>query len=157
MEQPFAAQVGCHRAVLFGIEQDKAICLRVGHHALDGIQNFGIVLPGDDGVHIPPLVAELPDAADDLQMEGVLVDIPLGGGQNDADGLGKGLHRFGLKVRLIAQLCHNAAHPLLGFPADGRAVLAGAGHGGGRYPRRRCHILDGNCHSLFLPDVIGLL
>ena len=35
-------------------------------------------------------------------MEGVLVDIPLGGGQNDADGLGKGLHRFGLKVRLIA-------------------------------------------------------
>lgn len=157
MEQPFAAQVGCHRAVLFGIEQDKAICLRVGHHALDGIQNLCIVLPGDDRVHIPPLVAELPDAADDLQMEGVLVDIPLGGGQNDADGLGERLHRFGLKVRLIAQLCHNAAHPLLGFPADGRAVLAGAGHRGGRYPRRRCHILDGNCHSLFLPDVIGLL
>ena len=110
---PFAAQIGRHRTVLFGVEQDETICLRVGHHALDGIQHLGIVLPGDDRVHIPPLVAELPDAADDLQMKGIFVDIPLGGGQNDADGLGKSFYRFGFKVRLIAQLCHDAAHPLL--------------------------------------------
>ena len=96
--------------------------------AAELFQHLGIVLPGDDRVHIPPLVAELPDAADDLQMKGIFVDIPLGGGQNDADGLGKSFYRFGFKVRLIAQLRHDAAHPLLGFPADGRAVLAGAGH-----------------------------
>ena len=84
MEQSLIAQIRRHRAVLFGVEQDKAICLRVGHHALDGIQHFGIVLPGDDRVHIPPLVAELPDAADDLQMKGVFVDIPLRGGQEIA-------------------------------------------------------------------------
>lgn len=89
MEQPFIAQIGRHRTVLFGVEQDKPICLRVGHHALDGVQHLCIILPGDDRVHIPPLVAELPDAADDLQMECILVDVPLGGGQNDADGLGK--------------------------------------------------------------------
>ena len=157
MEQPLIAQIRRHRTVLFGVEQDKAICLCVGHHALDGVQHFGIVLPGDDRVHIPPLVAELPDAADDLQMKGVFVDVPLGGGQNDADGLGKSLHRLGLKIRLVAQLCHDAAHPLLGLPADGRAVLAGAGHRGGRDPRCRCNILDGNCHSLFLPDIVVLL
>ena len=84
MEQPFIAQICRHRTVLFGVEQDKAICLCVGHHALDGVQYLGIVLPGDDRVHIPPLVAELPDAADDLQMKGVFVDIPLGGGQEIA-------------------------------------------------------------------------
>lgn len=33
------------------------------------------------------------------------------------------------------QLRHDAAHPLLGVPADGRAVLAGAGHRGGGAPR----------------------
>ena len=89
VKQTLATQIGSHRAVLFGIEQDEAVRLCVGHHALDGVQNLCIVLPGDDRVHIPPLVAELPDAADDLQMECVFVDIPLGGGQNDADGLGK--------------------------------------------------------------------
>ena len=84
MEQPLVAQIRRHRAVLFGVEQDEPIRLCVGHHALDGVQHLGIVLPGDDGVHIPPLVAELPDAADDLQMKGVFVDIPLRGGQEIA-------------------------------------------------------------------------
>ena len=42
MEQPFAAQVRRHRAVLFGIEQDKSIGLCVGDHALDGVQDLGI-------------------------------------------------------------------------------------------------------------------
>ena len=84
MEQPFIAQIRRHRAVLFGVEQDKAVRLCVGHHALDGVQHLSIVLPGDDRVHIPPLVAELPDAADDLQMKGIFVDIPLGGGQEIA-------------------------------------------------------------------------
>ena len=152
VEQPFAAQICRHRTVLFGVEQDETICLRVGHHALDGVQNLCVVLSGNDRVHIPPLVAELPDAADDLQMECILVDVPLGGGQNDADGLGKSFHWFGFKVRLIAQLRHDAAHPLLGVPADGRAVLAGAGNRGGGDPRCCGDILDGNCHDLFLPD-----
>ena len=89
VEQPFAAQIGRHRTVLFGIEQDETICLRVGHHALDGVQNLCIILPGDDRVHIPPLVAELPDAADDLQMKGIFIYISLGRRQDDADGLGK--------------------------------------------------------------------
>lgn len=84
MEQSFIAQIRRHRAVLFGVEQDKPICLRVGDHALNGVQHLGIVLPGDDRVHIPPLVAELPDAADDLQMKGIFVDIPLRGGQEIA-------------------------------------------------------------------------
>ena len=84
MEQPLVAQIRRHRAVLFGVEQDEPIRLCVGHHALDGVQHLGIVLPGDDGVHIPPLVAELPDAADDLQMKGIFVDVPLGGGQEIA-------------------------------------------------------------------------
>ena len=42
MEQPFIAQICRHRAVLFGVEQDKPICLCVGHHALDGVQHLGI-------------------------------------------------------------------------------------------------------------------
>ena len=109
MEQPLVPQICRYRAILFGVEQDKAVCLGVGYHALDGIQHLGIVLPGDNGVHIPPLVAELADAPDDLQMKGVLIDVSLGGGQNDADGLGKGLYRLSLKVRLVAKLRHDAA------------------------------------------------
>ena len=77
MEQPFAAQIRRHRAVLFGIKQDKAVRLCVGDHTLDGVQHFRIVLPGDDCIHIPPLVAELPDAANDFKMEGVLINIAL--------------------------------------------------------------------------------
>ena len=157
VEQPFAAQIRRHRAVLFGIEQDEAVRLCVGHHALDGVQHLGVVLPGDDGVHIPPLVAELPDAPDDLQMEGVLVDVPLGGGQNDADGLGKSFHGLGLEIGLIAQLRHDAAHPLFGLPADGRAVLAGAGHRGRRNACCCGNIFDGNGHSVFLPNGLSLL
>ena len=55
MEQPLIAQIRRHRTVLFGVEQDKAVRLCVGHHALDGVQHLGVVLPGDDRVHIPPL------------------------------------------------------------------------------------------------------
>ena len=79
MEQAFTAQIGSHRTIFFGVEQDESIGLRVGYHALDSIQHFGIVLAGDDGVYITALVAELPDAPDDLQMKGILIDVPLGG------------------------------------------------------------------------------
>lgn len=61
----------------FRIEQDKAIFLGIGYHALYRIQHFCIILPGDDRIHIASLVAELPDAADDLQMECVFIDITL--------------------------------------------------------------------------------
>lgn len=71
VKQTLAAQIGSHRTIFFGVEQDESIGLCVGHHALDGIQHFGIVLTGDDGVYITALVAELPDAPDDLQMKGI--------------------------------------------------------------------------------------
>ena len=89
MKQTLAAQIGSHRTIFFGVEQDESIGLCVGHHALDGIQHFGIVLTGDDGVYITALVAELPDAPDDLQMKGIFIYISLGRRQDDADGLGK--------------------------------------------------------------------
>lgn len=109
VKQTLAAQIGSHRTIFFGVEQDKAVCLGVGYHALDGIQHLGVVLPGDNGVHIPPLVAELPDAPDDLQMKGVFIYVPLGGRQDDADGLGKCFGRFSLKIWFIAHLRHDAA------------------------------------------------
>lgn len=109
VKQTLAAQIGSHRTIFFGVEQDESIGLRVGYHALDSIQHFGIVLAGDDGVYITALVAELPDAPDDLQMKGVPIDVSLGGGQNDADGLGKCFGRFSLKIWFIAHLRHDAA------------------------------------------------
>ena len=109
VKQTLAAQIGSHRTIFFGVEQDKAVCLGVGYHTLDGIQHFGIVLAGDDGVHIPPLIAELPDAPDDLQMKGIFIYVPLGGRQDDADGLGKCFGRFSLKIWFIAHLRHDAA------------------------------------------------
>ena len=109
MKQPLAAQIGSHRTIFFGVEQDKAVCLGVGYHTLDGIQHFGIVLAGDDGVYITALVAELPDAPDDLQMKGIFIYVPLGGRQDDADGLGKCFGRFSLKIWFIAHLRHDAA------------------------------------------------
>ena len=109
VKQTLAAQIGSHRAILFGVEQDKAVCLGVGYHTLDSIQHFGIVLAGDDGVYITALVAELPDAPDDLQMKGIFIYVPLGGRQDDADGLGKCFGRFSLKIWFIAHLRHDAA------------------------------------------------
>ena len=109
VKQTLAAQIGSHRTIFFGVEQDESIGLRVGYHALDSIQHFGIVLAGDDGVYITALVAELPDAPDDLQMKGIFIYVPLGGGQNDADGLGKCFGRFSLKIWFIAHLRHDAA------------------------------------------------
>ena len=109
MKRPLVPQICRHRAILFGVEQDKAVCLGVGHHALDGIQHLGVVLPGDNGVYITALVAELPDAPDDLQMKGIFIYVPLGGRQDDADGLGKCFGRFSLKIWFIAHLRHDAA------------------------------------------------
>lgn len=109
MKQTLAAQIGSHRTIFFGVEQDESIGLRVGYHALDSIQHFGIVLAGDDGVYITALVAELPDAPDDLQMKGIFIYVPLGGRQDDADGLGKCFGRFSLKIWFIAHLRHDAA------------------------------------------------
>ena len=101
MKQTLAAQIGSHRTIFFGVEQDESIGLRVGYHALDGIQHFGIVLAGDDGVYITALVAELADAPDDLQMKGIFIYVPLGGRQDDADGLGKCFGRFSLKILIL--------------------------------------------------------
>lgn len=109
VKQTIAAQIGSHRTIFFGVEQDESIGLRVGYHALDSIQHFGIVLAGDDGVYITALVAELPDAPDDLQMKGIFIYVPLGGRQDDADGLGKCFGRFSLKIWFIAHLRHDAA------------------------------------------------
>ena len=109
VKQTLAAQIGSHRTIFFGVEQDESIGLRVGYHALDSIQHFGIVLAGDDGVYITALVAELPDAPDDLQMKGIFIYVPLGGRQDDADGLGKCFGRFSLKIWFIAHLRHDAA------------------------------------------------
>ena len=152
MQQTLPAQIRRHGAVFFGVKQDESIHLCIGHHALNGIQHFGIVLTGDDRIHILPLVAKLSDAADNLQMERIFVDVPLRRRQNNTDGLGKRLHRFRFKIWLIAQLCHDAAHSFLGVPTDGRAVLAGARNCGRRNASRRRDIFDGNCHNLFLPD-----
>lgn len=109
VKQTLAAQIGSHRTIFFGVEQDESIGLRVGYHALDSIQHFGIVLAGDDGVYITALVAELPDAPDDLQMKGIFIYVPLGGRQDDADGLGKCFRRFSLKIWFIAHLRYDAA------------------------------------------------
>ena len=109
MKQTLISQIGCYWTVFFRIEQDKAIFLGIGYHALYRIQHFCIILPGDDRVHIPPLVAELPDAPDDLQMKGIFIYVPLGGRQDDDDGLGKCFGRFSLKIWFIAHLRHDAA------------------------------------------------
>ena len=157
MEQPLAAQIGSHRTIFFGVEQDESIGLRVGYHALDSIQHFGIVLAGDDGVYITALVAELPDAPDDLQMKGIFIYVPLGGRQDDADGLGKCFGRFSLKIWFIAHLRHDAADAFFCVPADGWAVLAGAGDRGRRNARSGRNIFDRDCHALNLLSDISIV
>ncbi len=42
-------------------------------------------------------------------MKGIFIYVPLGGRQDDADGLGKCFGRFSLKIWFIAHLRHNAA------------------------------------------------
>ena len=157
VKQTLAAQIGSHRTIFFGVEQDESIGLRVGYHALDSIQHFGIVLAGDDGVYITALVAELPDAPDDLQMKGIFIYVPLGGRQDDADGLGKCFGRFSLKIWFIAHLRHDAADAFFCVPADGWAVLAGAGDRGRRNARSGRNIFDRDCHALNLLSDISIV
>lgn len=58
-------------------------------------------------------------------MKGIFIYVPLGGRQDDADGLGKCFGRFSLKIWFIAHLRHDAADAFFCVPADGWAVLAG--------------------------------
>ena len=57
-------------------------------------------------------------------MKGIFIYVPLGGRQDDADGLGKCFGRFSLKIWFIAHLRHDAADAFFCVPADGWAVLA---------------------------------
>ena len=90
-------------------------------------------------------------------MKGIFIYVPLGGRQDDADGLGKCLGRFSLKIWFIAHLRHDAADAFFCVPADGWAVLAGAGDRGWRNARSGRNIFDRDCHALNLLSDISIV
>lgn len=90
-------------------------------------------------------------------MKGIFIYVPLGGRQDDADGLGKCFGRFSLKIWFIAHLRHDAADAFFCVPADGWAVLAGAGDRGRRNARSGRNIFDRDCHALNLLSDISIV
>lgn len=138
VREPFCAQVFRHRVMGPGIQNDESFRLSAAGHGTDSLQDFFFIFPCDYRVNVLLLVAELTDAADGLQIEGVLVGFLPGGRKDDADGSGTlGRQVAGLEIGLIAELRHGPAHFLFGLTADGRMILAGAGYGGRRYARQR--------------------
>ena len=70
-EQAFPVEIVNDGILLPGIEDDKAVRLPAAGHGADGLKDFPVISAGDDGVDVLALVAELADAPDDLQIEGV--------------------------------------------------------------------------------------
>ena len=113
-------QVRLHQIIddgiaLTGIEQNKRIRRAGGDEQPNRRQNFVVVAAGDDGADVLMRVAELIDAADHFQIEGIFVNFPCARRQNHADGARRGR---GNSFHRIAQLFGRTAHALLGFFAD---------------------------------------
>lgn len=129
---------------LTGIEQNKRVRRAGGNQQPNRRQNFVVVAAGDDGADVLMRVAELIDAADHFQIEGIFVNFPCARRQNHADGARRGR---GNSFHRIAQLFGRTAHALLGFLADGGIISAGSGHGRWRHACQRRHIPNGYGHK----------
>ena len=98
----------------------------------DRFQDLFEILTGNDhGCHMA-LIADLADAADGFEIEGIFIGFTVRRGQDDADipngRNGKILLDGG---QLITQFLDDFLNPLSGFFADGGIVVAHAGHGRG--------------------------
>ena len=148
IEQPRLAEI-VHDLVLgLCVQKDHALQQSALVQILQRPQNLALILPGDYGGGVLPLVAKLADSPERLQIKGILISCAGRGGQDDPNlprlltgapaGGGRGL---------VVELRHRSAHLLPGIPADGRIVVAHAGNGGGGYARQCRDVLDGNCHG----------
>ena len=70
---------------MFGIQYNEAVYLSAAGHGTHGLKYFVLIFASDDRVDILPMIAELADATDGLQIKSVLIHIPGGGRENDAD------------------------------------------------------------------------
>ena len=132
--------------ILPGIQQDKTVDPAAQVQGFHTVQQFRIVLTGDDGAGSLALIADLADAPDGLQEKVVFKGILVGGGQNDADHFDGLMHRGFLGGHLVAKLSDGFADPFRGFLADGGVVVADPGDGGGGDSGQSGDILDGNSH-----------
>jgi hypothetical protein len=99
-------------------------------------------------------VAEFADTPDGFQKEGIAVHALQGRRQNDTNHVNRGNRgRNGWGAGFVAQLGHYLAHPVTGFFADGRVVVANTGNGGGRNTGLCRNILDGYSHEIS-PDFL---
>ena len=130
---------------LTGIEQNKRICRAGGDEQPNRREDFVVVAPGDDGADVLMRIAELVDAADHLQIEGVFVNLSGARRQDDADGARRGGLRR-VAAHGIAELLGGLTDAPLGVLADGGTVLAGSGYGGWRNACQRRHIPNGYGH-----------
>ena len=136
-----------NRIILLGIQNHKAICLAAADQGAHGSDKFIVILAGDDGADHLTLVAELADSPDGLQVEGILIHLPLGRRKNNADHANAlGLGTADRKVGFITQLHHGPAYTLFGFFTDRGVVVAYSGYRRGGYPGQRRNIFDRNSH-----------
>ena len=142
-------QIFGHRIVSPGVQQHEAVGSAAPVEQADGGQDLAVILPGDDAANDLPLVTDLADAPDGLQEEGIVIGLPVNGGQHDADGVGSCLGlELGGGGLLVAQPGHGLPNLLPGFRADSRIPVAHTGYGGGGYPCQFGDVFDGYCHTL---------
>ena len=130
IQQSLFIEIIQNRVLLPGVEHDKSLCQAGSCHGLYGLEDLILILSRNHGIDVLLLVAILADSPYHLQIEGILVSLPLRRGQNDSHGAGiLGGQAAGLKIRFIAQLRHGLPDLLLGLAADRGMVLARTAYG----------------------------
>lgn len=105
VEQPFTVEVIDDRILCSGVKNDKTVYLPAACHGFDNLEDFILILPGDYGVYILPLVAELTDAADCFQIKGIFIGLFYRDRKNNADCTGIVRSQVAcLEIRLISHL-----------------------------------------------------
>ena len=132
IEQALFAQVFLHGVILNRVKQDQTVKHAAGNEVFNGSKHLFFIAARDYGIGHLMGVAELADAANSFQIEGVFIHLAGGRRQNNAnhtDGM-RGLRVAGRRICFIAQFCHGLMHAFTGLLADGRMVVAYARHGG---------------------------
>ena len=84
IKKTFIIKVFDDGVLLFGVEDNKTICLSVPDHSADGLQDLLIVLSRDNRSGIILMVTELADSADYFQIKRIFEGFPGGRGQDNA-------------------------------------------------------------------------
>ena len=132
IHQSVFTQVVYNDVVGEGLQNDKIVNAVALMEISDRFQDLCEILTGNDhGCHMA-LIADLADAADGFEIEGIFIGFTVRRGQDDADipngRNGKILLDGG---QLITQFLDDFLNPLSGFFADGGIVVAHAGHSRG--------------------------